>query len=78
MTVEELVTKQQLEIERYKSILENNEKIIDNLHYKIHGIGQPLNDNCLEFNNKQLKWAQEVLDLVESLNIDYEDEEQGF
>jgi len=76
MIVEQLVTKQQLEIERYKSILENNELIINDLHGLIHGIGQPLNDNCLEFNNKQLKWVQGVLDLVESLNIDYRGDEE--
>jgi len=78
MTVEELVTKQQLEIEEYKSILENNEVIINDLHSLIHGIGQPLNDNCLEFNKQQMKWCFDVLELVDSLNVDYKYNEEDF
>jgi hypothetical protein len=77
MEKDQLIAKQQLEIENLKEMLENNAEIKKDLGYKLFGIGQPLNDNCLEFNSPQLKWAQSVLDLVENINTlrrEYDDE----
>ena len=78
MTKGELISKQQLEIEEMKSILEANKSIISDLHFKIHGIGQPLNDNCLNFNKDQMLWVSQILDLVEQLNIGFKDSEVDF
>jgi len=68
MTQEELITKQQLQIEVMKQTLESNVKIIRELKNRFYGIGQPLNDNFLQFNPKQLGWFHRTLELVESLN----------
>ena len=78
MTKDELISKQQLEIEEMKSILESNKSIISDLHFKIHRIGQPLNDNCLNFNKDQMLWVSKILDLVEQLNIGFKDSEVDF
>ncbi len=67
MTKEELITKQQLEIEECKSFIENTEKIKRNLRMKLYAIGQPLNDNVLKMNKEQLKWCFEINTLVDEL-----------
>ena len=66
MTKDELITKQQLQIEEYKQILEENTKLKRDLKMKFYG--QPLNDNVLQFNKEQQKWCFEVVALVEQLN----------
>ena len=68
MTQEELITKQQLEIEKYKQMLEENSDIIKSLHGKFYNIGQPLNDNVLQFNKNQQKWCFGIVALVKQLN----------
>jgi hypothetical protein len=68
MTKEELITKQQLEIEHYKVMFNENEEIKKKLIGKFYSIGQPLNDNALQFNKQQHKWCFQVVELVESLN----------
>ncbi len=68
MTKEELITKQQLQIEEYKEMLEENSNIIKSLIGKFYNIGQPLNDNILNFNKEQHKWCFEVVELIEELN----------
>lgn len=78
MTKDELIAKQQLEIEEMKSVFEANKQVISDLHFKIHGIGQPLNDNCLKFNKEQLLWVSQVLELVELLDAGISDNEIDF
>ena len=67
-TKEELITKQQFEIEDYKVKLAENQKTIKEITGMFIAIGQPLNDNILMFNNKQLAWAIEVFELIKTLN----------
>ena len=49
---DELIGKQQLEIEDYKMITKHNREVRDKLKMKFYAIGQPLNDNVLQFNKK--------------------------
>jgi hypothetical protein len=68
MTKDELITKQQLEIEEYKQKLIENVEIKKKLEMRFYAMGQPLNDNCLQFNKEQLKWCLKTVELVEDLN----------
>lgn len=68
MTQEELITKQQLQIEEYKLAFEENRKLLRDIKGKFYNIGQPLNDNVLQFNPNQLKWCAQVLNMIEQLN----------
>lgn len=68
MTKDELITKQQLQIEEYKKMLEENTELKRDLEMKFYAIGQPLNDNVLQFNKEQQKWCFGVVALVEQLN----------
>lgn len=67
MTKEKLITKQQLKIQRYKSILKKDIKIAMDIKGKFYSIGAPLNDNKLQFNKEQQKWCCEVMELVEQI-----------
>lgn len=69
MTTEELITKQQLKIEEYKSAAKENKTIVHKIKSKFYAIGQPLNDNALQFNAAQRKWCFEVMELIESINL---------
>ena len=68
MTKDELIAKQQLEIEDYKAQLIENTKIGREIKGKFYNIGAPLNDNILQFNKDQMKWCFQVMELVEQLN----------
>jgi hypothetical protein len=68
MTKDELIVKQQLKIEEYESKLSQNAETINDIKMLFYAIGQPLNDNVLKFNNKQLQWCFEVMDRVTCLN----------
>ncbi len=68
MTREELIVRQQLQIEEYKQMLQENSEIIKTIKGRFYNIGQPLNDNILEFNKEQMAWCFKVVDLVEDLN----------
>ncbi len=69
MTKDELVAKQQLQIEEYKNMLEENEEIMKSLLCKFYCIGQPLNDNVLQMNKDQMKWCFGVVELAEQVNV---------
>ena len=68
MTKDELIAKQQLEIEDYKAQLIENTKIGREIKGKFYNIGAPLNDNILQFNKEQKKWCFQVVELVRQLN----------
>jgi hypothetical protein len=68
MTKDELIAKQQLEIEDYKAQLIENTKIGREIKGKFYNMGAPLNDNILQFNKDQMKWCFQVVELVEHLN----------
>ena len=69
MTQEELITKQQLEIERYKQIFKEDKSSLLLLLGNFYSIGAPLNDNMLSFNKDQLLWCSKIAQEIESLNI---------
>lgn len=68
MNKDELITKQQLKIEDFERKLKLNKQLIKNVKLKFYGMGQPLNDNILNFNKKQQAWCFEVMDLIDQLN----------
>ena len=68
MTKNELIVKQQLELEKYKEMLEVNKKLKSKLIGQFYGCGQPLNGNVLQMNKAQMKWCFEVVGLLEDLN----------
>lgn len=68
MTKDELLAKQQLEIEGYKAKLIENAKILRKIHGKFYNIGQPLNDNVMQFNKEQIKWCFQVFEIFDQLN----------
>lgn len=68
MTKDELITKQQLEIEEQKAIIANNNTLKDMLLGRFFNIGQPLNDNVLKFNKDQMRWCFTVTELIEKIN----------
>lgn len=67
MTKDELIVKQQLEIEGYKQICVNNEKIKRQMIGRFFNIGAPLNDNNLKMNENQLKWCLSVSGLIDEI-----------
>ena len=68
MKKNELIVKQQLELEKYKEMLEENKKLKSKIVRMFYGCGQPLNDNVLQMNKEQMKWCFEVVGLLEDLN----------
>ena len=62
-----LIARQQLEIEKFKEIMQENRKTKKTLKLRFIAIGAPLNDNMLHFNREQLIWAQKTLDLIETI-----------
>lgn len=68
MTKDELIVKQQLQIEEYKKMLKINSELRDEIIGKFYNIGQPLNDNILQMNKNQIKWCFEIMELIEQLN----------
>ena len=67
MTKDKLITKQQLEIERFKAKAEKNKSIIEKIGLRFIAIGQPLNDNRENMNREQLMWVLEVKELIDTL-----------
>lgn len=55
MKKDELIVKQQLEIEGLKQQIEEYDESMNNIHGELYNIGAPLNDNCDEFNFQQRK-----------------------
>lgn len=48
-------------------MLKANKKLKKSLIMKLYAIGEPLNDNMLQFNKEQTEWCFEVLSLVEQI-----------
>lgn len=68
MTKDELIAKQQLQIEEYKQMLKENKQLKSQIIGKFYSIGQPLNDNVLQINKDQMRWCFGVVELAEQLN----------
>jgi hypothetical protein len=67
MTKEELITKQQLKIEKQKKKLKEYKAIAKSIRGKFYNIGEPLNDNRLQFNKEQQGWLFEVVALLNQI-----------
>lgn len=67
MTKDQLITKQQLELEQLKSYKREVKGTLKHIHLSFYSIGAPLNDNKLKFNNDQLKWLMEISDWIQTL-----------
>jgi len=67
MTKEELITKQQLKIEKQKKKLKEYKAIAKSIRGKFYNIGEPLNDNRLQFNKEQQGWFFEVTALLNQI-----------
>lgn len=67
MNKNKLITKQQLKIQKLKKIKSKNAILIKKIEGHFIAVGQPLNDNVLKFNPKQLQWAQNVYDLIKEI-----------
>ena len=67
MTKEELITKQQLEIEGLKGRANKALGIYDMVTSKSHCVGGPLNDNVLGFTVPQKRWLHELIYDIEEL-----------
>lgn len=64
MNKDELIAKQQLEIEEMKMKLISNNETYKQLHGMFYSIGAPLNDNILKMNVDQLRWCSKVYNLI--------------
>lgn len=62
-----LITNQQLKIVRLKGQQEKVRPLVKRAIGKFIAIGQPLNDNVLQFNNKQLVWCSELLETLREI-----------
>lgn len=67
MTKDELIAKQQLQIEEYKTKLRDNLMVKRELIGSLYSIGAPLNDNLLKFNKDQLKWLMSLGDKINEI-----------
>lgn len=67
MTKDKLIVKQQLELEELKTKLKQNRELFDELRWLFYGIGQPLNDNKLNFTDEQIKWCFKVYSTIKEL-----------
>jgi hypothetical protein len=68
ITPEELIAKQQLEIENLKLLLKENSELISELSNSFYSVGAPLNDNVVKMNKEQMKWCFGVAELVQQIN----------
>ena len=68
MNNNQLIVKQQLQIEELKDIIANNEIIKNELHRLLFSIGAPMNDNLLQFNKNQIAWCGKIACVMENRN----------
>lgn len=64
MTKDELITKQQLELEEQRELLSQYKLGYSNIYGIIFCIGGPLNDNKLMYSHKQLSTFSEIATIV--------------
>lgn len=74
MTKDELITKQQLEIEEMKENLKSDSEIRWNLISMFYAVWWPLNDNILQFNLEQRKWLRWVVQTIETIYTEESEE----
>lgn len=64
MTKDELITKQQLEIENLNEEIKNHSLACDDIYGILFNIGAPLNDNVLQYSAKQRKPFHEIAEIL--------------
>jgi hypothetical protein len=69
MTKDGLIARQQLKLEYHTDQNKVHAELKRLLIGKFYNIGQPLNDNILQFNPKQQRWAWDVVQLIEQLDF---------
>ena len=67
MTKEQLIVKQQLEIEELRERVKQAEEVKHKVHMLCYGIGAPLNDNKLNFNSKQMGLIWDIHEEVQKI-----------
>jgi hypothetical protein len=67
MTKDELIAKQQIQIEEQKERISETNRLRKLLISRFCSIGAPLNDNVLQFNKEQIKWLQEIEDIIQHI-----------
>lgn len=67
MTKDELIAKQQLELEELKEQVKNKNAGLRDIHLQLISIGGPLNDNMDRYTPKQLLRFQRILFIVEAV-----------
>ncbi|OFW47569.1 MAG: hypothetical protein A2163_00675 [Actinobacteria bacterium RBG_13_35_12] len=65
MTIDELITKQQLDIEFYKQEVAEYSEKISKIQGLIYCIGGPLNDNRLRYSNEQLVIFSKIINIID-------------
>lgn len=64
----ELYVRNQIRKNGMKKLLVANSKLKSDLRAMFYGIGQPLNDNVLGFDKKQMLWCARVMEKIEQIN----------
>ena len=67
MKKNKLIAKQQLQIEKFKKAKKKNEELKKEIIGKFYNIGQPLNDNLLKMDEKQMSWCAGVVELAKQI-----------
>lgn len=65
MTKNDLIVKQQLEIEELKVVNSERKEALENIVLQCVCIGGPLNDNCGGYTHKQMYDFQRIVDTAE-------------
>jgi hypothetical protein len=68
MTKDELIAKQQLEIEEFKEWFKENGETLSDVCGMLYNVGAPLNGNKLGMSREQLNFLVELNGLITSMN----------
>ncbi len=69
MTKDELIAKQQLEIEETNAKAKANMATLKKLKNSFYCIGAPLNDNALKMDKEQLMWCARLVELIDEIEL---------
>jgi len=64
MTKDELISKQQIEIEELKQEAKYKKQSFENIYNILYSVGAPLNDNILGFKKEQLTPFFRISDII--------------
>lgn len=66
MNKEELIVKQQIDIEDMKIDIDAMQKAFQIIYDSCYAVGMPLNDNVLDFNKQQRDFLRKIARIAES------------